>query len=76
MTMIIARDEVDALTDRYGDHFYGPDEVTVQEVREHAADCRRYAADETYDDLTPEQYLAYAADLDALADRYEREFQP
>jgi hypothetical protein len=77
MTTLIPRAEVDTVMERYGDDWPGSYDVPVETVRAVAKDCRRYA-DGTKPkpplaDLSPNQFRAEADDLDALADRYERE---
>lgn len=69
----IPRAEINAVMERYGDSWSGRRDVPVEQARATAADYRRYAEDPTADGQSPEQFLAEADDLDALADRYERE---
>lgn len=71
MTVLIPRAEIDAIMERYGDSWSGRNDLPAQAVRDVAADYRRYADDPSYDGQSPEQFLAEAAELDALVDRIE-----
>jgi hypothetical protein len=75
MTTLIPRDEIDAITARYGDFLDIYADQSVADVRQVAQDCRRQAAElacntETERRLRAE-LLAEAAELDALVDRIE-----
>jgi hypothetical protein len=69
----VPRNEIDTVMARYGDDWPGSYDVPVETVRAVAKDCRSYAGGSKTPrgNLTPEQFLAEAADLDALADRYD-----
>lgn len=71
----IPRAEIDVIIERYGGDWPGSYDVPIETARAVAKDCRRYAdgAKPTRGGLSPEQFRAEAAELDALADRYERE---
>jgi hypothetical protein len=69
----IPRAEIDAVMQRYGDSWAGRNDLPIEAVRKVAADYRLYADDESYDGQSPDQFRAEADDLDALADRHERE---
>jgi hypothetical protein len=68
----IPRAELNAVLERYDDEWAGTGDFAVEVVRRAAADFRRFAA-APIDSEDPARDLAEADDLDALADRYERE---
>lgn len=68
----IPRAEIDAVTDRHHDDgFFGNHDMTVHEIRACTTHLRT-AATACFPD-NAEEIRAMADDLDALADRYERE---
>ncbi len=75
MTALIPRAEIDTVLARHGDTWRPSGDRTVGEVRLVADDHRDWDAPgkNWHSGQTPEQHLAEADDLDALADRYEQE---
>ncbi len=74
MTVLIPRTDIDAVMARHGDCWIRPDRTAVTDVREAAAEMRRHSGlTDSGDTRWADALLAEADDLDALADRYEKE---
>jgi hypothetical protein len=70
MTVTIPRAELDAIAERHNDSgFFGDNDLTVQEVRA----CTAHMRADRPSGPAHMEVRAMADDLDALADRHERE---
>lgn len=72
MSVVVPRKELNAIAERYNDAFNLSGDPTVQYVRD-CADYYRSATALMGGQRSRENLLAEAAELDALADRYETE---